>query len=294
MSANHEALNGPCPNMYSELNDFITRRHDKVLRPLHFADISLSQFSAELECYLSVLDSGGSIAFCRGEKLASIQLSQRLETLFQTPTPRVLDGPQLTWTTVILAIGPRFDGPPTLRVGESLVEFAEDDLELLRSGAPWRFLNPWPDKGDCTKELQSGEMTLQEINESRQILHQVLDKMSVLEQGLMHHREVVAQLFQNQHPATSQEETPKLVEARDGPLAEYPDSVGASEEKALEPLDPSNDRTLRSKTTELRYNGSVDSSTADISTQHASPQAMNAASQGSRLHQSDFIQDLSE
>jgi hypothetical protein len=143
MSANHEALTEPCSNTCSQLNDFVTRRHDKVLRPLHFADMSLSQFSAELEWYLSVLDSGGSIAFCRGEKLASIRLSQRLETLFQTPTPRVLDGPQLTWTTVILAIGPRFDGSSTLRVSESLVEFAEDDLELLKSGAPWRFLNPW-------------------------------------------------------------------------------------------------------------------------------------------------------
>jgi hypothetical protein len=175
MSANRDASNEPCQNICSLLNDFVTRRHEKVLRPLHFADMSLSQFSAELECYLSVLDSGGSIAFCRGEKLASIQLSQRLETLFQTPTPRVLDGPQLTWTTIILAVGPRFDGSSPLRVGDSLVEFAEDDLELLRSGAPWRFLNPWPDKGDCTKELQSSEMTLQEINETRQMLHQGIE-----------------------------------------------------------------------------------------------------------------------
>lgn len=144
MAANREALNEPCPSLCSQLNDFVTRRHDKVLRPLHFADMSVAQFSAKLEGYLSVLDSGGSIAFCRGEKLASIRLSQRLETLFQNPTPRVLDGPQLTWTTVILAIRPHFDGSSKLRVGDSLVEFAEDDLELLRSGAPWRFLNPIP------------------------------------------------------------------------------------------------------------------------------------------------------
>lgn len=172
MSTNREIFNQPCPSISNQLSDFVTRRHDKALRPLHFADMSLSQFSAELGSYLSVLDSGGSIAFCRGEKLASIRLSQRLETIFRTPMPRMLDGPQLTWTTIILVVGPLFDGSSTLRIGESLVELAEDDLELLRSGAPWRFLNPWPDKGDCTKELRSSEMTLQEIKETRQVLHQ--------------------------------------------------------------------------------------------------------------------------
>jgi hypothetical protein len=175
MSPNREVFNEPWLTIGNQLNDFVTRRHDKVLRPLHFADMSLSQFSAELEGYLSVLDSGGSIAFSRGEELASIRLSQRLETLFKTPIPLVLDGPHLTWTTIILVVGPRFDGSSTLRIGESLVELAEDDLELLKSGAPWRFLNPWPDKGDCKKELRSSEMTLQEIKETRQILHQGIE-----------------------------------------------------------------------------------------------------------------------
>jgi hypothetical protein len=118
--------------------------------------------------------------------------------------------------------------------------------------------------------------------------------MSVIEQGLMNHHEVVAQLFQNQHPATSQEGTPKPGVAWDVPLVGYPDSAGALEEKALEPLYPSNDRTVRSKTTEPRHNGLADSSTVDVRTEHATPPAMNAACQGSRLHQSDFIQDLSE
>ena len=136
MSANREIFNEPCLTISNQLSDFITRRYNKALRPLHFADMSLSQFSAELECYLLVLDSGGSIALCRGEKLASIHLSQRLETIFRTLLPRMLDGPQLTWTTIILVVSPRFDGSLTLRIGESLVELAEDDQELLRSGAP--------------------------------------------------------------------------------------------------------------------------------------------------------------
>jgi hypothetical protein len=72
----------------------------------------------------------------------------------------------------------------------------------------------------------------------------VLNNMSVIEKRLMDHREVVVQLFQNQHPAASQEETPRPVVAWDGPPAGYPDNVGASEEKALEPLDPSNDRIV--------------------------------------------------
>jgi hypothetical protein len=125
-------------------------------------------------------------------------------------------------------------------------------------------------------------------------LNPVLNNMSVIEQGLVNHREVVAQLFQNQHPATSQEETPKPVVVWDGPPDGYPDRAGASKDKAADPHDLSIDRTARSKSSEPCQSGRADGSTVDVSTQHASPQALNAASQGSRLHQSDFIQDLSE
>lgn len=172
MPTNNEDVNGICPTLYNKLNDFIACRQDIILRPLRLNDISLSKFSAELEGYLSVLNGGGSIAFSRGEDLASIRLSKSLETLFSTPTPPVPEGPQLTWTTIILFAGPNFEGPSKLKIGESLVELGEDDLGLLSSGRPWRFLNPWPDKGDCEKELRSSGMALQELNNTRQIIHE--------------------------------------------------------------------------------------------------------------------------
>jgi hypothetical protein len=87
MFLNREVFNEPWPTIGNQLNDFVTRRHDKVLRPLHFADMSRSQFSAELEGYLSLLDSGGSITFSRGEELASIRLSQRGDPIQNPNTP---------------------------------------------------------------------------------------------------------------------------------------------------------------------------------------------------------------
>lgn len=82
------------------------------------------------------------------------------------------EGPQLGWTTVVLFAGPNFEGPATLKIGESVVNIAENDLEMLRSGRPWRFLNPWPDEGDCKKELESAAMALQELHDTRQTIHQ--------------------------------------------------------------------------------------------------------------------------
>jgi hypothetical protein len=128
--------------------------------------------------------------------------------------------------------------------------------------------------------------------------------MSVIEQGLTNHRDVIAQLFQDQHPPISQEEIPEPVASWDSPLDEYPDSARASKEEATSQRDRPPTRTdihdlkkgqtVRSKTSEPRRNELTDSSTVEISRQHASPQTKNAASQGSRLHKSDFIQDLSE
>lgn len=119
-----------------------------------------------------MLSRAGSIALGRGEKLASIRLSKSIESLFSTATPRVIEGPPLNWATLILLAGPHFDGPSQLKLGESYVELPEDELELVRSGRPWRFLFPWPDQDDYKKELQSTEMVLREIVDIRQTMIQ--------------------------------------------------------------------------------------------------------------------------
>ena len=151
--------------------DFTIHDHDNNLSPLRLIDNPVSDLLAGLDRYLSVLSRGGSIALGRGEKLASIRLSKSIESLFSTATPRVIEGPPLNWAMLILLAGPHFDGPSQLKLGESDVELPEDDLELIRSGRPWRFLSPWPDQDDCKKELQSTEMTLQELVDTRQIMN---------------------------------------------------------------------------------------------------------------------------
>lgn len=168
--SNDEYGDGTHQKVHNVLNDFITQRHDKSLSPLQLAHISIPEFSTELTKYLSVLNGGGSIAFGRGEDLTSIRLSKSLESLFSTRTPCVREGPPLTWTTIILFVGPHFGGPSQLTVGESSVDLSEEDLKLLRSGRPWRFLSPWPDKDDCKKELQSSEMSLQELIDTRRTM----------------------------------------------------------------------------------------------------------------------------
>ena len=100
-----------------------------------------------------MLNGGGSLALSRGEELASSRLSDTLETFFKSPKPAMREGPQLRWTTVALFAGPNFEGPAALKIGESVVKVAENDLEMLRSGRPWRFLNPWPDE---SPRLQKG------------------------------------------------------------------------------------------------------------------------------------------
>ena len=156
----------------NKMNNFISERHNKRLSPLRFTDISVCGFSTKLADYLSVLNGGGSIAFSRGEELASIRLSKSLEGLFTAATPSVREGPPLAWATVILFVGPHFEGPSQIQIGESSVELSDHDLELLCSGRPWRFLCPWPDRDDCTKELRSSELVLQELIESRQAINE--------------------------------------------------------------------------------------------------------------------------
>lgn len=150
--------------------DFTTRDHDNNLSPLRLIENPMSDISAGLDRYLSVLNRGGSIALGRGERLTSTRLGKSIESLFSTATPRVIEGPLLNWAMLILLAGPHFDGPSQLKLGESHVELPEDDLELVRSGRPWRFLSPWPDQDDCEKELRSTEVALRELVDTRQIM----------------------------------------------------------------------------------------------------------------------------
>lgn len=152
------------------VHNFVSQRDEKSLNPLRLANVSVSEFSTELANHLSTINEGGSIALGRGETLASISLSKSLESLFSTSTPCVTDGPSLTWTKLVLFAGPNFEGSTQLKIDNSSVELPEYDLKLLRSGRPWRFLSPWPDRDDCTKELQSSETALQELSNARKVI----------------------------------------------------------------------------------------------------------------------------
>ncbi|CEJ62731.1 hypothetical protein PMG11_11222 [Penicillium brasilianum] len=306
MPANDENVDEPPQILYNQSNDFITCRHDRSLQPLSARDISLSEFSAELDSYLSVLKGGGSIAFGRGEDLASIRLSKCLENLFLTPTPTVTEGPPLTWTQIVLFAGPHFEGPSKLKIGESLVELPETDFELLSSGRPWRFLYPWPDKGDCKKELRSSEMALQELDDTRQKILEVLENMSVVTQRLTNHHDIVAQLFRDQPHTAPQEEALEIGGVRTNPPDEAaPDSrasnVRISREDTLSDQDPpptrgdihysNSDQATLPIIKELHEKGQAGASVSGNNRQHENPET---PSQGSRLHLSDFIQSLSD
>jgi hypothetical protein len=170
MPLNEVSADGICQTIDNIVNNFISQHHDKSLSPLRLANISISEFSTGLSKHLSVLNEGGSIAFGRGEDLTSKSLSKNLESLFSITTPSVREGPPLTWTRLVLFAGPHFEGPAQLKVGNSSVELSEIDLKLLRSGRPWRFLFPWPDKDDCKKELQSNDTVLQELVDARKTI----------------------------------------------------------------------------------------------------------------------------
>lgn len=167
---NKESGDGRYQTIDNIVNNFISEHHDKSLRPLRLANISISEFSTELSNHLSILNEGGSIAFGRGEDLTSKSLSKSLQSLFSITTPPVREGPPLTWTRLVLFAGPQFEGPAQFGIGSSSVELSEIDLKLLRSGRPWRFLFPWPDKDDCKKELQSNDTVLQELIDARKTI----------------------------------------------------------------------------------------------------------------------------
>ncbi|KAL7649062.1 hypothetical protein ACMYSQ_012506 [Aspergillus niger] len=170
------------------------------LRSLELADSPLNEISSRLEEYHSVLNSGSSIALGRGDALFSTRLSKGLETLFTTNEPVVVSGPQITWTTLVLAAGPRYDGSANLVIGDSHVHLSEIDHQLIRSGRPWRFLSPWPGSDDCQKELEAIKKTREELSNMRDKLGRetVLDEMSALDRELGHRHIIVARLLKDQ------------------------------------------------------------------------------------------------
>ena len=170
--SNGKTDDGNCQTIDKIVNNFVSQRYEKSLNPFRLASVSVPEFATELANHLSTIDEGGSIALGRGENLASISLGKSLESLFSTSTPRVREGPPLTWTRLVLFAGPNFEGTTQLKVENSSVDLSEDDFNLLRSGRPWRFLSPWPDRDDCTKELHSCETALQELSNARKVINE--------------------------------------------------------------------------------------------------------------------------
>ncbi|CAG8900093.1 unnamed protein product [Penicillium nalgiovense] len=287
------------------VHNFVSQRDEKSLNPLRLANVSVSEFSTELANHLSTINEGGSIALGRGETLASISLSKSLESLFSTSTPCVTDGPSLTWTKLVLFAGPNFEGSTQLKIDNSSVELPEYDLKLLRSGRPWRFLSPWPDRDDCTKELQSSETALQELSNARKVIGEVLAQISLVEQRLRNHHRLVSQLFASGDYAIHQGKNPTCDGAQPfvptqgvfdpEPTAEdgspsYQDSPTipapihyASKAGSPEPVnEDSNDRTL------------LEDATVGNPTQRGDSGHVDGTRPEFRLHTSDFIQNLSE
>ncbi|KAJ6034187.1 hypothetical protein N7499_003208 [Penicillium canescens] len=291
------------------VHNFVARPDKKSLNPLRLASLSVSEFSTELANHLSTINEGGSIALGRGEKLASISLSKSLESLFSTSTPHVTEGPPLTWTKLVLFAGPNFEGPTQLKIDNSSVELPEYDLKLLRSGRPWRFLSPWPDRDDCTKELQSSETALQELSSARKVIDEVLAQILLVEQRLRNHRGLVSQIFESRDHAIhrgkisicdgaqpfAQPFVPTQGAFGPGPLAEgdsirYRDSPTipvpihyASKAGSAQPVneDPNDQAPL-------------EDATVRNPTQHDDFGHADGTRPESRLHTSDFIQNLSE
>ncbi|KAF3011296.1 hypothetical protein E8E15_002738 [Penicillium rubens] len=269
------------------------------------ANTSVSEFSTELSNHLSVLNEGGSIALGRGEDLTSKSLSKSLESLFSITIPSVREGPPLTWTSVVLFAGPQFEGPAQLKVGNSSVELSEDDLKLLRSGRPWRFLFPWPDKDDCQKELQSNDTVLQELVDAWRVVSEVLEQISLVEQHLRNHQDLVSQLSENKHHVNNRGGALHLDGAQNalpnqgafGPVASTEDESSGYQDSSsayTTVQHASNDRSVQAVNEELNDAALPEVAIARNDLQRAVACLESDARPGPRLHASDFIQNLSE
>jgi hypothetical protein len=207
--------------------DFITRHPELSLPPIEHDNIFMPEFLATLKGYRTALQQGGSIALGRGESLTSLRLDRSFSGLFSIDAPEVIQGPAITWTTLVLSAGPHFDRGSQFRVGDSLVKISDDDLDLIRSGRPWQFLAPWPDREDCKMEIKSTETTLREFLDAKLLIHQggafltghlsrkinscglVLEETKSLEEALRNRQLLVDQLQEG-----DQRRTPKVADAR--------------------------------------------------------------------------------
>ncbi|CAG8243845.1 unnamed protein product [Penicillium nalgiovense] len=294
-----------CQTIDKIVKNFISQHHNRSLCPLRLANLSISEFSTELSNHLSVLNEGGSIAFGRGENLTSNSLSKSLESLFSIKIPSVREGPPLTWTSVVLFAGPQFEGPAQLRVGTSSVELSENDLRLLRSGRPWRFLFPWPDKDDCQKELQSNDTVLQELVDARRVISEVQEQISLVEQHLRTHQDLVSQLSGNKDHVNNRGGALPL----DGAQSALPNQggfglVSSTEQESSGYQDSSspyttvqhasNDRSVQTVNEELNDSAPPEVAIARNDLQRAGSCTESDARPEPRLHASDFIQGLSE
>lgn len=127
-----------------------------------------------LDKYLWVLHNNGSISFNRGESPFSTQLCEQLGRFFMNPKPNVIEGPIISWVRVVLSAGPSpgcLNQTASLRVGESTIQLSEGDCELLASGRPWRFLNPWPDERDLKRELALVNEDMDGLDRVKTMLH---------------------------------------------------------------------------------------------------------------------------
>ncbi|CRL30902.1 uncharacterized protein N7506_003878 [Penicillium brevicompactum] len=303
--SNEESGDGRCQTIDNIVNNFISEHHDKSLRPLRLANISISEFSTELSNHLSVLNEGGSIALGRGEELTSKSLSLSLQSLFSITTPPVKEGPPLTWTRLVLFAGPQFEGPAEFEIGNSSVELSETDLKLLRSGRPWRFLFPWPDKDDCKKELQSNNTVLQELIDAQKTIGEVLEQISLVRRHLRNHRDLISRLSEDKHHANPRGEALPLDDAsfsfsNGGSFDPVASAEYESSGYRYSPYTPtaigyaSNDRSSQPVDQDLNDPALSEGAFAGNSTQLDGSGPEKDARPGFRLHTSDFIQCLSE
>ncbi|KAH8691908.1 hypothetical protein BGW36DRAFT_347867 [Talaromyces proteolyticus] len=175
---------------------------EQHLRSLKLLDAPVSEISSTLSDYISVLYRNLSIALGRGQTLTSTRLSKGLESVFSSAAPNVIKGPPISWTELVLSVGPSFQGMEHLRIGESEIHLLKDDFDLICSGRAWRFLSPWPGADDCQTELQAIDTSLEELFSLKQSLSTVMENISSVEYQLVNWRNEVTQLYEDQRLST--------------------------------------------------------------------------------------------
>lgn len=148
--------------MSEEIN-YVSSPISESLGPLNVLEKSVRQVLAELQKYISVLEHKESLSLNLGMPLRGSGICDQLSKLFTVPRPSTVDGPEVTWSKVVLALGPSPEHchPNSIcKIGDSSIRLAEEDCLLIISGRPWRFLSPWPDRKDRELELAVTTTTL--------------------------------------------------------------------------------------------------------------------------------------